>query len=218
MDTLNGNPTIIPYSGVDQTDSFGSLLLEYDDVDDELDAYNFMVYVDFNGLTGVGYYSQDDIGGRPEFVVPLILDYDEGIVIMAHSWGVHNYTETPVPAVDFNATFFALTPDLHLRSIEIENSTSEITSKLVYGVAEGKQFITTKIPTDEIGFLIISYKGANDLGSVILPWGIGSLGISVPFGDSVGSDGYYFVATELRQVIIDGVSYQVKLSVWSLRG
>ena len=216
VDNVKGDLNIIPYSGVNLTDSFGSLLLEYEDVDDVLDAYNFIVYVSFGGLTGVGYYSQDDLGDHPQYIVPLISDYDEGIVIMAHSWGVHDYTETPVPAVDFNATFFVLTSDLQLHQVEIENSTSEITGKLNYGNSTGNSYVTTGLPTSEVGFLFISYQGSNDLGSVVLPWGIGSLGVSVPFSSGIGSEGYHFVATELRQVTIDDISYHVKVSVWKL--
>ena len=201
--------TILPYSGVNQTDSFGSLILEYESVDEEYDAYHFMVYAHLNGLTGIGYYSQDDLGGYPQYIVPLIKDYDQGEVLIAHSWGVHEYTETPVPASSFNATFFALTSDLQLQQMDIENSTDTLN----YG---SKDYVTTKLPTTEVGILFISYRWNQKLGSVVLPWGIGTLGVSAPFGGSVGSSGYNFVATELRQVTIDGISYHVKVSAWKL--
>lgn len=203
--------TIIPYSGVTQTDSFGSMIIEFEDIDDEYDAYQFMVYVRLNGLTGMGYYSQDDLGEYPQFIVPMINDYDEGIVMIAHSWGVHEYTTTPVPDVSYNATFFVLTSDFQLQQVEIENSTGQLN----YG---SKDYETTQLPTSEVGILFISYRWANRLGSVSLPWGIGTLGVSASFDSGAAPSGYDFVATELRQVTIDGISYHVKVSAWSLNG
>ncbi|MBT8171763.1 hypothetical protein KJN74_02690, partial [Candidatus Bathyarchaeota archaeon] len=102
IDKGTGTSNILPYSGVAQTDSFGSLILEYESVDEVNDAYHFMAYAYLNGLTGIGYYSQDELGGYPQYIVPLIKDYDQGEVLIAHSWGVHEFTETPVPAASFN--------------------------------------------------------------------------------------------------------------------
>jgi hypothetical protein len=94
--------------------------------------------------------------------------------------------------------------------MEIDNSTGEIN----YGM--GKPYHTTQLPTSVVGLLFISYRWNNMLGCVILPWGIGALGVPVSFGSDIGSAGYTFVATELRQVTIDGISYQVKVSTWKL--
>ena len=196
------------YSGVNQTNSFGSAVIEFEDLDGgEDEAYHFMVYARLSGLSGVGYYSQDDLDDYPQYIVPLINDYDEGIIMIAHSWGVHEYTETPVPAVTYNATFYALTSDFQLQQIEIENSTATLN----YG---SKDYETTQIPASEVGFLLISYRWNNKLGSVVLPWGIGTLGVSASYGGD--STGYDFVATEIRQVTIADVSYHVKVSTWKL--
>jgi hypothetical protein len=201
--------TIVPYYGVTQTNSSGSVLLEFDDVDEEEDAYQFIVYARLNGLTGTGYYSQDDLDGYPQFVVPLIQDYDEGRIMIAHSWGVNEYTQTPVPDVNYNATFFVLTSDFQLQQVEIENATGQLN----YG---SKDYETTQIPASEVGILFISYRWANRLGSVALPWGINSLGVSVDFGTELGSGTSDFVATEVRQVTVDGITYQMKVSTWKL--
>jgi hypothetical protein len=204
--------TIITYSGVEETNSSGSVRIEFPTLNpDETDAYHFMVYARISGLNGVGYYSQDALDDYPQFIVPLIADYDEGIIMIAHSWAVHEYTQTPVPAVDYNATFYVLTSDFQLQQVEIENSTA----LLNYG---SKDYETTQIPASEVGFLFISYRWNNYLGSVVLPWGVGTLGVSVSFSGGSDSSDYDFVATELRQVTIDGISYQVKVSTWSLSG
>ena len=212
----DGSSAIVPYYGVNSTDSFGSLLLEYGDIAEANEAYYFISYVSLSGLNGVGYYSQDFRGDYPQFVVPLVCNYDSGKVIIAHSWGVNGYTETPVPAVDFNATFFVLTSDFQLQPLEIANSSSADTWKLNYGVSGAKSNVTTTLPTSEVGLLFITYKWNNYIGSVVLPWGVGTLGVNYSFGNEFGSAGYGFVATEIRQVTIDGISYQVKVSVWKL--
>ena len=148
-----------------------------------------------------------------QLVIPLIQDYDQGTVIIAHSWDVNGAGNPPVPEVKYNATFFVLTSDFQLQQVEIANSTGH----LIYG--EGNPYFTTQLPVSEVGFLLVSYKrDANRLGSVLMPWGIGTLGISTSFDGGNSPSGYDFVATELRQVTIDGISYQVKVSTWSLRG
>jgi hypothetical protein len=208
----NSTSTIVTYSGVEETDTFGSATMEFDDLGgDEDEAYHFMVYARLSGLNGIGYYSQDDLEDYPQYVVPFIYDYDEGIIMIAHSWGVHEYTETPVPDVSYNATFYVLTSDFQLQQVEIENSTGQLN----YG---SKDYETTQIPASEVGFLFISYRWSNRLGSVVMPWGIGTLGVSASFSGGGDHSDYDFVATELRQVTIDGISYQVKVSAWSLSG
>jgi hypothetical protein len=205
--------TIVAYSGVEETNSSGSALIEFPtlDPDDDSDAYHFMVYARLGGLNGIGYYSQDALDAYPQFVVPLICDYDEGIIMIAHSWGVHEYTTTPVPDVSYNATFYVLTSDFNLQQVEIENSTGQLN----YG---SKDYETTQIPASEVGLLFISYRWSNRLGSVVLPWGVGTLGVSASFSSGSDPGDYDFVATELRQVTIDNISYQMKVSTWSLSG
>lgn len=201
-------PLILTQSDVAQTDSSGSALIEFLSIDPD-DAYSFIVYVHLGGLNGVGYYSHDALEDYPQFIVPFIENFENGTIIIAHSWGVHNYTETPVPSVRYNATFFVLTEDFELRPVQIENSTGH----LVYG--EAKPYNTTQVPASESGILFISYwAGGNRFGTVMVPWGISTLGVSVTFGDD--PSGREWVATELRQVIVNDMSYQAKLAVWSL--
>lgn len=210
VDTGTGDdPTILTYSGVEETDASGSALLDFPSIDGENEAYAIVVYARLRGLTGIGYYSFDVLDGYPQFIVPLIHEIDNGIIMIAHSWGVHNYTLTPVPNVRYNATFFALTTHLELQQIQIENSTGQLN----HG---SKDYETTQIPVSEVGILIITYRWGNRLGSVMLPWGVGTLGVSAAFGGD--PTGYSFVATELRQVTINGISYYMKLSAWSLKG
>ena len=202
-------PLIITQSDVAQTDSAGSALLEFPSIDDSDDTYSFIVYAHLGGLNGVGYYSHDVLDDKPPFIVPFIKDFEQGIIIIAHNWDVHYYG-SPVPAVHYNATFFVLTENFELRQVEIANSTGKVN----YG--EGEPYATTQVPASESGILFISYRWGNRFGTVMVPWGISTIGVSVTFGGD--PSGYSFVATELRQVIVNEMSYQVKLAVWSLKG
>jgi hypothetical protein len=79
-------------------------------------------------------------------------------------------------------------------------------------------------PTPEVitvpnypGILVMAYK--NDFGSggiVMMPWGLGSLAFPVTFGGNPAEQEW--VATDMRQVLVNGVAYQAKLSLWSLKG
>ncbi len=106
-----------------------------------------------------------------------------------------------------------MTPDFKFQQLPISNSTEHLN----YG--KGFPFWKTQLPASEVGLLVISYrKSAQEIGSIIMPWGGGVLGLHPYFSGGIAPSGYSFVATELRQVNINGISYQVKVSTWSLRG
>ncbi len=66
------------------------------------------------------------------------------------------------------------------------------------------------------GILAIGYDNAGNNGVVMMPWGFSSLGFSLKFGGNPINQSW--VATDLRQVQINGISYQAKLSLWSIQG
>jgi hypothetical protein len=202
-------PIIGVYSDVAQTDSSGSADIEFPAVTGNDPVYSFIAYVNLGGINGVGYLTSNTIS-NDEFIIPLIEDYDEGKLIFAHSWEIL-FPGQPAE-VKYNATFYILTSDFQLQPFDL-NCSGHLNS------GYGFPFTRTQIPSSEVGLLVISYmKNPNQMGSIILPWGIGALGVSASFGTGFGSSGYDFVATELRQVTIDGISYQVKVSAWSLSG
>jgi hypothetical protein len=49
-----------------------------------------------------------------------------------------------------------------------------------------------------------------------MPWGIGTFGLTVVFGGN--PRGQEWVATDMRQVVVNGIAYQAKLALWSLEG
>jgi hypothetical protein len=82
---------------------------------------------------------------------------------------------------------------------------------------EGYPYGVIKLPTGTSGILIITYrKSANEGGIVMMPWGLGSLAFPLTFGGN--PTGQEWVATDMRQVLVSGVTYQAKLALWSLEG
>ena len=200
---------VTPQSDVTQTNSSGQQLIEFETIDED-DAFSFTVYASIGGVKGVGYYTRNTAGSDLQFVIPLIKNYTSGEIILAHAWDIFE-DDSLHAAVQVNATFFILTSDFQFQPVDLDFASG----LLNYGT--GKPYYTTQIPASEVGLLVISYrKSTNELGTVILPWGVGTLGVSASFDGGIGGSGYDFVATEQRQVTIDGVSYQVKVSTWKL--
>jgi len=205
-------PSIEAFSGTSQTDSTGSALLEFPSVDGSKYAYSIVVYASLGGLTGVGYRSRQTLIKNQ--IIPFIDDYENRTVLLAHSWDVHEFPK-PVAALHFNATFFFITQNFELRQIELSNSSGLLNSGVVnYG--QGKPYVRVQIPIQGEGILVVAYRWGNNFGIAMMPWGVSALGFSMTFGgDPSGAD---WVATEIRQVTVNRISYQVKLSVWNLRG
>ena len=207
VENSGNKPWILAHSGVEHTGSSGSADIVFSEIDDNEPVYSFTVYVSLGGVNGVGYYTTNTIS-NDVFIIPLIEDYDQGKLILAHSWEIL-FPGQPAE-VKYNATFYILTSDFQLQPFDL-NCSGHLNS------GEGFPDVGTQIPSSEVGLLVISYmKNPNQMGSIIVPWGIGALGVSASFGAGFGSAGYDFVATELRQVTIDGISYQVKVSAWKL--
>jgi len=205
----SGNyPQIEIFSGTTVTDSAGLAFLEFSSVDGLEDTYSIIVYAYIGGLVGVGYNFHETMENE-EDIIPFIESFEEGIIILAHNYDVH-YFGPPEHALFYNATFFLLTEDFELQPVQIDNSTG----KVVYG--QGWPYGQVQIPASQPGILLVTYRTGDDFGTIMMPWGISSLGVSITFGDA--PSGREWVATELRQVIVNEISYQVKLAVWSLEG
>lgn len=196
--------------GANYTNADGSALLSFPNVDEEDESYVLIAYAHLNGLMGVGYY--EHVTHDENYVVPFISDFGERRVIIAHSYDVHG-GDNPAE-IAYNATFVLLTEDFTLREMPLENSTGKV-GKINYG--EGKPYQTITIPTYNPGILVITYrKSAVETGVVLMPWGISSLAFPVVFGDDPSSSEW--VATDIRQVIVNGIAYQAKLALWSTEG
>ena len=192
------------------TDSLGLAYLTFPKirVDNNQTAYTFIVKANVGGLYGIGYASREIIT-RAGNIIPFIESYENGTVLLAHKWG-KNDPGSNVAALHFNATFYVLPDNFSPIKVDVLNHTEEVN----YG--QGKPFYAVQIPTSNVGFLIVTYWTGNEYGMVVMPWGIGAIGISVVFGDN--PSGKEWVATDMRQVILGDISYQAKLALWSLQG
>jgi hypothetical protein len=203
-------PTYTTYYGITHANDEGSVSIVISGYDGTDESYALIAYAHLSGLIGVGYYQH--VAYRGNYVVPFVSDFEKREVIIAHSYDVHGGSN---PAeIAYNATFVLLTEDFTLREIPMENSTGKV-GKINYG--EGKPYKTITIPTYNPGILIITYrKSAQDAGIILMPWGISSMAFPVTFGET--PSGKEWVATDIRQVLVNNIAYQAKLSLWSLEG
>jgi len=192
------------------TNSQGSVQLTFPSFNGAEESYVLIAYAHLCGLVGVGYH--EHVKYSESYVVPFIADLETRRVLIAHSWDVHG-GDNPAE-IAYNATFVLLTEDFTLREMPLENSTGKI-GKINYGV--GKPYNNITIPTYNPGILVITYrKSAQESGVVLMPWGISSMAFPVIFGED--PFGKVWVATDIRQVIVNGIAYQAKLALWSLEG
>jgi hypothetical protein len=192
------------------TDSLGSASLLFPEirVNNNQTAYTFIVMAKAGGLYGVGYLSRE-IVTRAGNIIPFIENYTDGTILLAHKWG-KNDPEGNQAALHFNATFYVLPDNFSPIKVDILNRTELVN----YG--QGKPFYAVRIPTSYVGFLIVTYWTGNEYGMVVMPWGIGVIGLSVVFGEI--PEGKEWVVTDIRQVTVNNIAYQAKLALWSLTG
>jgi hypothetical protein len=203
-----GYPAYVIDYGNATTNEQGSVNLEFPQITDNDASYSLITYVYLGGLVGVGYHER--VSSEHEYIIPFIENLSEGRVLIAHSWDVHTYAP-PVAEVKYNASLVYLAEDYTLREMPLENSAGHVN----YG--DGNPPGVVNIPIDNPGILIITYKkSANEGGVVMMPWGVSSLAFPVVFGGDPTTQEW--VATDMRQVIVGGVTYQATLALWSLEG
>lgn len=209
----DGVPILNFNSGNNQTDSSGACTLEFSSdpylrVDNNRTAYTLIVKAHIGGLYGVGYKSRETITGSGN-IIPFVESYENGTVLLAHKFGKNDPSGNE-GAVFFNSTFYILPNNFSPIQFEIQNSSGHVN----YG--QGRPYQRIQIPTSNPGFLVVAYRKGNKYGMVVMPWGIGTIGVSVVFGgDPFGKE---WVATDMRQVLVGDIAYQAKLALWSLQG
>ena len=205
------NPSYMSFFGTTYADEQGSAFLTVDDIEAD-DSYVLVAYAHVRGLVGIGYHER--VTGGKRYVIPFIESFEDKRVLLAHSYDVQNQGP-PESSVFYNATFVMLTEDFTLREMPMENATGKL-GKIVYGHGTEKTYQNLTIPTFNPGILILTYQSNNEYGFVMMPWGISSMAFPVTFGET--PEGKEWVATDLRQVLVNGIAYQAKLSLWSLQG
>jgi hypothetical protein len=171
-------------------------------------TYAFMAYAHVGGVAGVGFYAPSSGSQR---VIPFVDALSTQKIILAHSYDVPN-TAGSADTLVYNATFFSLNEDSEFQEMKLADSTGNVTS------GAGRPFSTVTISNSSYnpGVLVVAYGSGVAGGVAVMPWGIGSLAFPVTFGGN--SAGQEWVATDVRQVLVSGVTYQAKLSLWSYEG
>jgi hypothetical protein len=202
-----GHPAYtIDYGNV-TTNEKGSVTLDFTGITSSSN-FSFIAYVHLGGLVGVGYC--EHVSSEAEYVIPFIGSVSNGTILIAHSFDIE-YSNPPSSEVKYNASLVYLAEDFTLREMPLENAYGHVNS------GEGSPYEVVNIPTDNPGILIITYKkSAVEGGLVMMPWGVSSLAFPMVFGGDPASQEW--VATDIRQVIVGGVTYQVTLALWSLEG
>jgi hypothetical protein len=212
---LTGGDQAFPSYTMDVSNTYtnerGTAFLEFDKVEQDKTAYALIVYAHLSGLTGLGYHER--VNDNSAYVVPLIDDFEARRVLIAHSFDFTNSTNDKAE-LKYNATFLLLAQDFTLREIPIEGSTGNV-GHVVNG--EGFPYKNVTIPTTNPGILVITYrKSAEEGGITLMPWGISSMGFTITFGEDASKKEW--VATDIREVIVNDVAYQAQLALWSLKG
>lgn len=212
--TLQGGGSYPSYTtsyGSTYTDEKGMAFLQFPAVTDPQSSYGLIVYAHISGLVGTGYHQR--VSSDQQYAIPLIEDFDSRTVIIAHSYDVQ-YFGPPVAEISYNATFVLLAEDFTLREMPLDNSSGTV-GKVNYG--NGQPYGEVTIPTDNPGILVITYrKSANEGGIIMMPWGISAMAFQVTFGADM--KGKEWVATDVREVTVNGLAYQASLALWDLQG
>jgi hypothetical protein len=202
-------PSYTINSGTNTTNSQGQAFLPLG-FDGTQASYAMIVSARLSGLVGAGHYIHSLYGS--DYVVPFIADFNNGSVLLAHSGDV--YGGTNQTTIGYNATFVLLTQDFTLGEMPLGNVAGNITS------GSGQPYSNVTIPANNTGIpgvLAITYEeNQTNSGIVLMPWGVSSMSFPVVFGGNPLTNEW--VATDTRQVVIGGVSYQAKLALWSLQG
>ncbi len=206
---LNTYPSYIIFNGTSETDAAGSAQLSFPQVSSEIQSYALIVYSYLDGLKGVGYYVHDS-PGFINTVLPIVDSFQNHSIMLVHG----NTIGQQVPGysqLSYNASFFILAEDYTLRQVLLDSQTSS--GKLISGGGSGQDFVSLTVPNND-GVLVATYKDDfGHYGVVLMPWGLGSLSFPLTFGaNPVGQE---WVTTDIRQVTIDGMSYQAQLSLWN---
>ena len=198
--------TIAHQTGTVETNSIGSTSVTFPNfsLNPNL-TYAFVAYAYLDGITGIGCYEPSPVGTQS--IVPFLDPLSTLNVTLAHSDDIPN-TSTTANTLYYNTTFILESQNYAIQetSLGSSNTSGSVTS------GPGNP-ISISMGSYTPGILVIAYDNSGNSGVVMMPWGFSSLGFSMIFGGTQLNHGW--VATDLRQVQINGVSYQAKLSLWS---
>jgi len=205
-----GTPPLYDVSyGSTTTDAAGiAPIVSFPSFNPAVMSYALIASAEVSGLVGVGY--QQHSLYQQSYVVPLVSSIANKTVILAHSWDVTGNGEQDA-AISYNATLVILAEGNALREMPFVNQTGSAS-----GTVNSGHYDTLALGTFDQSILIITYSNEVNSGIVVMPWGISALAFPITFGGDPNNKDW--VATDMRQVTVNGIAYQAKLSVWSLSG
>jgi hypothetical protein len=202
--------TVANQMGSKQTDGVGSVSVTFPNFSlNQNVTYAFVAYAYLDGITGVGYYEHSIVGNQR--IMPFLNPLSTKNVTLAHSDDVP-LDSTHADTLFYNSTFILESQNYAIQQTSIGSASSS--GSVTSGTGNSPTSITMESYTS--GILVLAYNSLGNNGVVMMPWGFGSLGFSMTFGGSPINQGW--VATDIRQVQINGVSYQAKLSLWNAQG
>ena len=203
-------PSYTIQTGTNTTNSQGMTTVSFSSVTNPNQVYSFIAYAHMDGIVGVGYLTQDS--ATDQSVVPLLEDTGSQEVVLAHSYDLNDSGPAGF-TLQYNATFVICKEDFTLGELSLNpSSSSGIVGSITSGV--GNPYVPITMPACTTGILIVTYQENSSAGGIMMmPWGISALAFPVTFGGNPQQQEW--VITDLRQVMIDNVSYQAKLSMWS---
>jgi hypothetical protein len=193
-------------TGTVYTDASGLATLQFAFPVSSSLSYAFIAYAHLDGITGLGYYGRASSGNK--YTVPFVDSLSAQRILVAHSDDVPNSSNSS-NTVFYNSTFAFVNPNSGLQTTPLGNST--VTS----GIGNSASIIPMSIFNP--GIVAIAYNDNNGSSGVVMaPWGLSSSSFPLTFGGNHTSQSW--VSTDVRQVQINGVSYQATLSLWSIQG
>ncbi|HMK94998.1 MAG TPA: hypothetical protein VK536_06300 [Candidatus Limnocylindrales bacterium] len=162
-------------------------------------------YANLDGISGIGYYVNPPVGSQS--IIPFLDPLSTLDVTLANSNDVPT-TSTSASTLYYNSTFIFESENYQFEQGSIGGSSSG-------SVTSGPGNLPPSISMGDYtpGVLVIAYKNAGNSGVAMMPWGFSSLGFSLTFGKLPVNQSW--IATDMRQVEINSVSYQATLYLWS---
>jgi len=208
-------PSYTIQNGTVTTDQTGAANVQFPSVTNPNQVYSFIAYAHSNGIVGVGYHAK--ASNSDQYIVPILQDFASQNVALAHNYDLNNSNPATL-TLKYNATFVILKQDYTLSELSLSSpGDTGVNGTVTSGY--NNPFPSISLPEYSTGILIVTYQQQDNLnqgGVVMMPWGVGSLAVPITFGGNPAKQ--QWVATDLRQVMINNVAYQAKLSLWSTQG
>jgi Domain of unknown function (DUF2341) len=199
-------PSFVLNYGTATADEAGSVCLDLSSFSTTQKSYAIIVHVSLSGLSGIGYFSHSLYSACS--VVPLISSFENRSVLLAHSYSINQQGYNG--SISYNATFLRATDMLRA---SLNGGNSLVVGELHVDPTPAHAFDAISVDPNNIGVLVVVYsKSALESGIALMPWGLSSLDFSVTFGGVYKNQNW--VSTDIRQVLVNGITYQAKLALW----